>query len=294
MPRRVAAVGEILWDVFPDGPRFGGAPANFACTIAGLGGDSVGVAMVSAVGRDDLGDRAVTILDERLGHTDHVQRNDAATGRVDVVLDEAGVPDYVFAEDSAWDRIAWEASLSEVAAGSSAVCFGTLGQRDARSRETIQRFVESVAADALRILDVNLRSPYDDPAVVRSSLPLANVLKLNDDELEVFRHVFDVGGTEVESLQALAERFDLEVVALTRGGEGSVLLRGDEVDERPGVPTTVVDTVGAGDAFTAALVLGLLEGWPLDVIHGRANRAAAFVCGQSGATPPIPAGLLDD
>ncbi|MDB5298091.1 MAG: iolC 2 [Phycisphaerales bacterium] len=288
----VVGLGEVLWDVFPDGPRFGGAPANFACGVAALSGGRIDACMVSAVGRDvpvDLGRRAVDHLRGRGVDTACVATVDRPTGQVLVELDAAGQASYRFVDDAAWDNLAWSDALAALAGRSAAVCFGTLGQRKPASRATIRRFVAAVPAGCLRVLDVNLRPPFWDAAVVLESLALADVLKLNHEELPVVAGLLGWRGTDADLLARLVETYKLRLVALTRGADGAVLL--DAAGNRsdlPASPTTVRDTVGAGDAFTAALVVGLLDGLPLPAINAWAGRVAAYVTSQSGGTPDLP------
>ena len=287
----IVGLGEVLWDVFPAAAHFGGAPANFACHAAGLGAESW---MVSAVGQDDFGDRALAALRERGVECEHVHRDAAhATGRVLVSLDAAGIASYEFAANTAWDHLGWSEELGLLAARSDAVCFGTLGQRSPVSRETIRRFVEATPQTALRIFDVNLRQRFYDTETIRASLQIANALKLNDQELPIVGVLCGLHAvTSREMLIELAITFDLRLTALTRGPHGSLLLAGSEEDECPAPPTTVVDTVGAGDAFTATLVSGFLRGLPLSTINRHANAVASYVCSQNGATPPLPTELL--
>ena len=288
----IVGLGEILWDVFPDGPRFGGAPANFACSAAAIGGDRVRVAMASGVGRDLLGERAIDTLRDKSVDTRGVMRSDQPTGQVIVQIDELGQAAYEFAEDTAWDHLTWSDSLEQLAQQAHVCCFGTLAQRSETSRQTIQRFVARMSPSSLRIFDINLRPPYHSEAVIAASLQPANVLKLNDDELPVLAEQCQISGDPVALMRQLAERFELDCVALTRGPEGAILVRGEEISQQAGVPTTVVDTVGAGDAFTATLAWGLVRGWELEQVNRAACRVAAFVCSQPGATPPIPADIL--
>ena len=284
--RIVVGLGEVLWDVFPDGPRFGGAPANFACHAAQLGADA---RMASAVGNDELGNKALKALQEKQVKTDCVRQMPYPTGTVTVQLDEAGKASYEFAEDTAWDHLEWSEDLANLAKQSSAVCFGTLGQRSETSRKTIQRFVKAVPAEtSLRVFDINLRPPFYTEEIILESLRLANVLKLNDDELPILAKLCELSGTDVEIMRELSQRYGLRLVALTRGNRGAVLCRDGKVSESAGVETNVVDTVGAGDSFTAALVTGLLEDRELDEINKAACKIAAYVCSQPGATPRIP------
>lgn len=281
---RVVGLGEILWDVFPDGARFGGAPANFACNAAKLGRGMARVSVVSAVGRDSLGEQALAALQSHGVDTSSVQVNAWETGTVHVELDDAGVATYRFAEDTSWDHLAWSQDLEESASSCDAVCFGTLGQRAEPSRETIRRFVTATPPTSLRILDINLRRPYFDDSLLLDSLELANVLKLNDDELVLLAEICGLQGSLAELLPQFAERFGLHVVAVTRGGEGAAIYAGGQLSDLPGEPVEVVDTVGAGDAYTASMTLGLLEGNDLDGVNQEAIATAAAVCGRAGAT----------
>jgi len=283
---RILSCGEVLWDLFPEGARFGGAPANFACHAALLGGD---VTMLSAVGKDIRGDEAVTILRGFGVETTLVQRiADALTGSVGVNVDTAGKPSFEIHAGSAWDLINWtdalEAKLSEV----DAIYFGTLGQRGAVSRATIRRVTELARESGmLRVLDVNLRSPFYDAALIRESIAHASVLKLSDEELSDVATACGIAlDTKPEAtLRSLLTRFGLHLVVMTRGAEGALFVSPNGVIDQPGIPTTVVDTVGAGDSFTAAFVLGILRGDAPEVILQKACEIASAVCSQSGAVP---------
>jgi fructokinase len=283
---RILSIGEVLWDLFPDGPRFGGAPANFACHAAILGAD---VSMLSAVGGDLNGDRAVAILQDFGIDTSMVQRiTDAPTGSVGVSVDASGRPTFEIHAGSAWDRISWTNALEARVAEADAIYFGTLGQRGEMSRATINRIVSKAKSlGLLRVLDVNLRKPFVDAVTIRQSIALASVLKLSDEELpEVAAACAIAMDAKPENmLRALLMRFELDVVVMTRGAEGALLVSPDDVVDQPGIPTIVLDTVGAGDAFTAAFVLGLLRGESHQVVLRRACEVAAIVCSHSGAVP---------
>jgi fructokinase len=214
---------------------------------------------------------------------------DRPTGEVLVKLDAAGRASYEFAADAAWDNLALSRGLEQLAARADAVCFSTLGQRSEISRQTIQRFVQATPAKCLRVLDINLRPPFWNEPIVMQSLQAANVLKVNDAELSVLADMLGWSGTDHELLQQLIDKFSLQLVTLTRGAAGAVLLsESGERSDLPGQPTVVVDTVGAGDSFTAALVIGLLSGFPLATINAWGNCVAAFVSSQPGATPHFP------
>lgn len=288
MKQQIVGLGEILWDVFPDGPRFGGAPANAACSAAELAGGSARVVMVSGVGEDPLGEEALAALQAHGVDVRGVQRNQWPTGRVDVTLNAAGMASYRFAENSAWDHLIWDEEAAHLAATTSAVCFGTLGQRHGETQLFIRMFVSAVPDAALRVLDVNLRAPYDDDRVILESLELCNVLKLNDEELPRVASLCRCEGDAVDVLHRLAERYHLKAIALTRSAEGAVLLSQGRLSERGGRSVTVADTVGAGDAYTAAMMLGLLAGREVDAINRWAIDVASYACGVAGGTMPFP------
>lgn len=287
-PPAILSCGEVLWDLFPDGPRFGGAPANFACHAALLGAK---VSLLSAVGDDARGREASAILQGFGLDTSLIRRiADAPTGAVGVTVDAAGTPSFDIRGDAAWDQIAWTPELAARLAAVDAVYFGTLGQRRAMSRSTIQQSLRAARARGIpRVLDVNLRRPYFDAALIRESLAHCSVLKLSDEELP---EVADACGITLEhapadTVRALQARFALEVVAMTRGAGGALLVSRSETVDQPGIPVAVVDTVGAGDAFTAALVIGLLRADPLQTIARVACATAAGVCAHAGAVPEL-------
>jgi fructokinase len=285
----IVGIGEILWDVFPDGPRFGGAPANFACSTAELSRGSARVCMVSAVGDDDLGHAALQSLTSHGVDSRCVQINDRETGQVLVELDPHGVARYRFAENSAWDALRMTDDLRTLATSTDAVCFGTLGQRSQCSRDTIQAFVKAVPSSALRVLDVNLREPFYSDELILASLAMANVLKLNDAELPMVARLCGCSGSTSEMMRQLSEQYHLRCVAVTRGTAGAIVVANNAISDLPGITVDVVDTVGAGDAFTAALILGLLGGQEIHEVNRRAIEVASYVCSQAGATPGFPA-----
>jgi len=289
----IIGLGEILWDVFPDGAHFGGAPANFACSVAELCGEEMDVYIAGSVGHDDLGRSAIELLNARGVNTSCVSLADQPTGQVLVELDDAGRASFEIAADTAWDNLAASNELHQLASRADAVCFGTLGQRSDVSRQTIQRFLRATRPDCLRILDINLRPPFWNEEIVLQSFELANILKLNDTELAVVADMLGWKGADQELLEQLMDRFSLQLVALTRGVGGALLqsAAGQHCD-LPGNPVAIVDTVGAGDAYTAVLAIGTLNGLPLEIINAWANRVAGFVCSQPGATPHLPNHLL--
>lgn len=284
---KTAAIGELLFDRFPDRDRLGGAPCNVAAMLSQFGLDSH---LISAVGRDRLAGRALAELAELGVNTSAVQTNELPTGEVRVSLDSHGKPTYTFAEQSAWDQIRWTPALAELAPTFDAVCFGTLAQRNG-SGETIRTFLRHTREDALRVFDLNLRAPFYNREVVLETLQLANILKLNDEELPILAGFFGVKPEEVIP-RLLAG--NIELVALSLGPEGAELHRRGECSRAPaGELEKMVDSVGAGDSFTATLIAGLLRGLPLDRINRHGNRVASYVCSQHGATPALPDSLKE-
>jgi fructokinase len=281
----VVGLGEILWDVFPEGKQLGGAPLNFSHHCAQLGAEAY---PVSAVGPDADGAEIRQILAAKNLPDLHVQTDPAhPTGRVNVTLKE-GKPTYEILRDVAWDYIRFDENLRNLAARADAACFGSLAQRNSASREAIHAFLDAMRPDSLRIFDINLRQDFYSREIIESSLRRANILKLSDEELPVLAAMFDLPGDASAQLRRLRELFDLRLVAYTRGGSGSLLLTATESSDHLGLPTEVLDTVGAGDSFTATLCTGLLQNLPLAEINIRANQVAAFVCSQAGATPTLP------
>lgn len=280
----VVGLGELIWDVFPEGRRLGGAPSNFAYLSRLLGAEA---AVASRVGRDPLGAEAL----ERLGRagvsTRYVQTDDShPTGTVGCVVGAGGEAHFNVNLNSAWDYIEWTREWEGLAARAGVVCFGTLGQRHPAARATVTRFVEATRADALRLFDVNLRHSFFTPEMLARSLALSTVVKLNEDELEAAAGMLALGASgAVASADALLRRFDLDLVAVTRGARGSLLVSREGADEHAGFPARVADTVGCGDAFAAALALCRRRGAPLALSNEIANRVGAWVATQTGATP---------
>jgi fructokinase len=283
---KLIGIGEVLWDLLPGGRQLGGAPANFAYHAGALGAEA---RIVSRVGCDDAGRELIRRLEQLGIPADCVEEDPAApTGTVSVEVAADGQPQFTIHENVAWDRISGEAAGRRAVSSADAVCFGSLAQRSEISRRTIRALLETAPAGSLCIFDVNLRQQFYSREVIEESLALANVLKVNETELPCLAEMFRLPADERGRLAELARRFELRLVAYTRGRRGSLLYRQGQWSEHPGVPTTVADTVGAGDSFTAALALGLLVGWSLEQVNRRANELAAYVCSQRGATPELP------
>jgi len=307
----VVGVGEVLWDQLLTGPQLGGAPANFAYHAHALGAHSQ---VITRVGNDDLGREIIRRFHALSLPENTVQVHDAApTGTAKVSLTGDGLAHFTIQENVAWDYLSATDEALATASAADAICFGSLAQRSATSRNTIQRLVAAAPAHALRVFDINLRQHYYSRGLIEQSLHLANVLKLNAEELPTLAAMCSPdtpvrvpapgqsttqkelsARSETEHhIQQLAQTYDLQLVALTRGATGSLLYQQKDGAERwsdcPSRPVQVVDTVGAGDSFAAALVLGLLQNMDLDEINSIANEVARYVCSQPGATPSLPA-----
>ena len=288
----VIGVGEVLWDLLLTGPQLGGAPANFAYHAHALGANAQ---LITRVGKDDYGREIIRRFHEMGLQETTVQIDETVpTGTAKVALSGDGLAHFTIQENVAWDFIAATDEAVAVARRAHAICFGSLAQRCEVSRSTIQCLVAATPPDALRVFDINLRQQFYSRDVIEQSLQLANVLKLNDDELPRLADMFGLTGSTKDQIGRLARTFGLRLVALTRGPNGSLLYQkdSDNNDARwsdcPSRPVKVVDTVGAGDSFTAAMVMGLLRKMDLDEINAIANEVARYVCSQPGATPVLP------
>ena len=249
----IAGLGELLWDMLPSGPQLGGAPVNFAYFASLLGEEGI---VASRVGRDALGDRAVARIAGLGLPTDAIQRDEVyPTGTVDVALGPDGQPGFTINGDVAWEHMTWTPGWSALAARADAVCIGTVARHQAESANAVTAFLEALKPSALRLFDVNLRQDRYSVALLHDSFQCAHIAKLNDE------------------------------VCVTRGAEGSLLVTASETVAHPGVPVDVVDTIGAGDAFTAVLASGFLRGVPLERVSEAANRLGAWVASQTGAMP---------
>lgn len=281
-------LGEILWDMLPAGTFLGGAPANFAFHANQLGARGL---VVSAVGSDELGTKLFAELGQLNVPTDGLRRTIHPTGTVTVTT-IAGQPTYIIHTDVAWDHIPFDAGLQAIAQQADAVCFGSLAQRSPQSRSTIQSFLAATPKDCWRVFDINLRQNFYDVTTIQAALDLTHVLKLNHEELPIVARLLGLPADPEDALSALLKTYGLRLIALTRGSGGSSLISKWRTSNHPGYPVEhIADTVGAGDSFTAALVMGLLHGDDLDTIHDRAARLASYVCTQRGATPRLPEDL---
>lgn len=281
---KLIGLGELLWDLFPSGARLGGAPANFAFIALLLGAESH---VVSCLGNDDLGREARRQLESHGLDTTHIQTDsDHPTGTVQVTVSANGTPAYSIVENVAWDHVRWTPDLANLARTADSVCFGTLAQRSAVTRETIRRFLDYTRPDCLRILDANCRKPFCDPAILTASLAKANVLKCSAEELHIVLAASSITASdEVTAAAALQQKYGFKLVCITRGDRGSVVVTSDATELHPGVTVEVADTVGAGDAFLAAMTVAMLNGLSLQQTSEAANHIAAWVASKPGAMP---------
>lgn len=288
----VIGMGEALWDVLPSGKKMGGAPANFAYHVSQFGVDSVAV---SALGDDELGKE---LLGEyaKANLQVSMQTVPYPTGTVQVTVDEKGVPAYDICQGVAWDNIEFTDELKDLASKASVVCFGSLAQRNAVSRATINAFIDAMPDDAehMKVFDINLRQAFYSKEIIEQSLSKCNILKINDDEIVVVRELLGIEASEQKAIcKALIDAYDLRMVILTCGAQGSYVLTTEGEESWMDTPKVdVVDTVGAGDSFTGAFVAALLDGKSIRAAHELAVRVSAYVCTQAGAMPVLPSELL--
>ncbi len=295
----VVGIGEALFDCLPEGRKLGGAPANFAYHVSQFG---LNGCAISAIGDDELGNEIIDTFEKV--HLPYVLPVvEQPTGTVKVTLDEKGVPQYEICLGVAWDNIPLTNEMLSIAHRSQAICFGSLAQRSETSRETIQAFLDAAPADALKVFDINLRQSWYTAEVIAESLQRANILKINDEELDVVATMLLGEPTIPGALIAedpektrricreLIARYDLKMLILTCGAIGSYVFTANEESYVATPKVLVADTVGAGDSFTATFVAQILLGRTIREAHERAVKVSAFVCTQHGAMPVLPAEL---
>jgi fructokinase len=289
----VVGLGELLWDLLPAGKQLGGAPANFAYITSLLGDEGI---PASRLGQDDLGAQAISRLNQLGLPTVHIQKDaDHPTGTVNVEVDSAGQPRFEILEGVAWDFLEWTPLWQTLAQKADAVCFGSLAQRSPKTRATICSFVRATRPDAVRVFDVNLRQEFYSAEVLAESMQLATIVKLNHEELSRIMGLFELEHRgEEPSARQLAALYNLKLVCITRGDGGSLLANASGCSVHQGFQVKVADTVGAGDAFTAALIHEYLRGVPLERMNDVANRVGSWVASQVGATPAPSAGGMEE
>lgn len=283
----VVGIGEVLWDILPEGKKLGGAPANFAYHVSQFGLDSI---VVSAVGGDKLGKEIMeNLTDKQLNM--FIEEVQYPTGTVLVELDNNGIPCYDIKENVAWDNIQFTDRLKAIAEKTTAVCFGSLAQRNVISRETIKTFLELVPnkKGIYKIFDINLRQGFYTKEILCRSMEQCNILKINDEELITVSRLFGYPGIDLQDkCWILLAKYKLEMLILTCGVNGSYVFTPGNVSFVETPKVQVADTVGAGDSFTAAFISALLMKKTIREAHQLAVNVSAFVCTQNGAMPQLP------
>lgn len=304
MENYIVGLGEILFDCLPEGKKLGGAPANFAYHVSQFGLNGIAV---SAIGKDDNGEEIKQILSGVPSLKYHLEEVDEATGTVQVTLNEHGVPQYDICLGVAYDNIPWTPAVEEIARNTRAVCFGSLAQRTVVSRQTIQKFLDTMPSlGSLKVFDINLRQQWYSREIIEESLERCNVLKINDDEVVIIAQLFDLGAirqpTRENPLQIvdfedqcrdLMRMYDLQMIILTCGAYGSYVIDAKGVSFKHTPEAKVADTVGAGDSFTGSFCAAILAGRPITEAHELAVDVSTFVCTQHGAMPQYPQELTE-
>lgn len=281
--QNVIGIGELLWDILPSEKKLGGAPCNFVYHAQQQGANGM---VISAVGDDNLGMEIMDVLKEKKIFTGLIQVNDRPTSKVDVTLNRGGIPEYRIHENVAWDYIKFNQKIAKLVAEADIICFGSLAQRSVITRQTIEKILKSCKADALIVFDINLRQSYFGKEIIENSLKLCNVLKLNEDELPIVSEFLKLSSPDDEGqIKELIKKYHLQLVAFTRGSEGSLLVTPTEKSELATPKVQVKDTIGAGDSFTAAMMVGFSKEQSLEELHRKAVEISGFVCASVGAMP---------
>ena len=280
MKQLIVGLGEILWDCLPEGKKLGGAPANFAFHARLFGADSVAI---SAIGRDELGDEILRELDEK-GLKYLLPRVEQETGTVQVTLDSEGIPSYEIKTGVAWDNIPFLPEIEQLAEKCDCVCYGSLAQRNDVSRNTIKEFLKRTPQKCLKIFDINLRQQFYTKELIHDNLLACNVLKINDEELDIVAEMYGYSDLSVEDkCLRLLEEYQLKMLVLTCGVNGSYVFAPGQKSFMETPKVEVADTVGAGDSFTGAFAASLLAGKSIQEAHQLAVKVSAFICTQKGA-----------
>ncbi len=287
MPYKIVGIGEVLWDVFLHGKKLGGAPANFAYFAKNLGQDGIAA---SRIGSDPLGREILDSLKE-IGLTEDFIQIDLKhpTGTVEVRVDDNGQPDYIIHRNVAWDFLELDDSWKELSREVDVICFGTLAQRSLRSRKTIIDFLKMSGNSTIKVFDINLRQNFYSLKTIIQSLELATIFKLNDMELKLLKNLMGSAGekNDISFCKKLLGTYGIKLVCITRGKDGSLLIDRNGYYDHPGYKVSVVDTVGAGDAFTAAMAVEYLDGGTLEEMSNSANRLGSWVSSHTGPTPAL-------
>jgi fructokinase len=279
----IIGFGELLWDILDNEKLLGGAPANFGYHCQQSGAEA---RIVSAIGNDDFGDEIIEHFENKGLMTDYLQRtSNHPTGTVTVKVNAQGIPSYTIHEPVAWDYIEWNEVLQSLAQSADAICFGSLSQRSPVSKATLQKMLASVSQRCLKVFDINLRPPFYNTAILAESLELATIIKMNVEEAIIVGDMFQWGSDVQVIVKELFKKFNFQLIAITYGEEGSRLFTPGKESFMKVNAVKIADTIGAGDSFTAALITGWLNQFPLAEIHTLATNLSAYVCTQRGAMP---------
>jgi len=288
---KIAGIGEVLWDVFGEQKAFGGAPANFACYCNAFGAEAY---VISCMGNDKPGREGLDFLVSHGVNISGIVISEAfETGIVNVELDAEGKPEYEIRKNVAWDNIPFTKEMEEIAKKMDVVCFGSLSQRNIISKTSIEKFLDVTSPECLRMFDINIRENYYSDDIILSSLKRANALKINDDELPLLAKLLGISGSDEEQVNAILKQYNLKLVILTCGAKGALMVSENELSfEAAPKPQSIISTVGAGDSFTAAAIVGYLQYKKLSEINKHANAVASYVCTQTGAVPILLENLI--
>lgn len=291
MGKNILAIGEVLWDLLPSGKQLGGAPANFTHTAQCLEANAT---LLSRIGEDQAGKELLQVFQDKNLSTDLLQiDNSKPTGVVHIHFTDKGEPYYQIENTVAWDYIAVTPQALAAAAQADAIYFGSLSQRSATTASTLSTLLAAAPEQATIVFDLNLRQDFFNRQIIEASLQAATVAKLNHEELAELSKLFNLQGTSEQKIHWLAERYQINTVALTNGAEGSILYHQGEWSYQPTKAEIIVDTVGAGDAFTAALTAAFIHGLDAEASHQLAADTAAYLCSQSGGMPNLPTSISE-
>jgi len=284
---KIVGIGEVLWDVFPHSRKLGGAPANFVYFVKKLGQNGL---VTSKVGDDFLGKEIMDSLFKLGLAGDFIQiDSEHPTGTVDVKIDDNGQPDYIINKNVAWDFLEFSDRWKKLAKEADVICFGTLAQRSLKSRRTIIDFLKMARSSTIKVFDINLRQNFYSLKTISQSLELTTILKLNTEELVILKNLMGYSSekNDINFCRRLMNEYGIKLVCLTMGEDGSLLIDESDYYNHPGYKISVADTVGAGDAFTAAMVIQYLEGRTLEEMSNSANILGSWVSSQIGPTPVL-------
>jgi len=287
MPKKIAAFGELLWDLLPNGKVLGGAPANFIYRINSFGDYGT---LLSKVGNDKAGREARKSL-LRLGVSDENIQTDYEfpTGSVKVKIDELGNADYNILTDVAYDHIEINAEMMDAFSQADCVCFGTLVQRYGISKNTLRELIHE-SSDVVKCMDINLRRNCYTATTIEDSLRMTNILKTNNEELLITKYLLNLRHSNLKDLaQETIEKYNLDILLCTLGENGAFCITKEGLSYYdPGYQIDLIDTVGSGDAFSAGFVHYYMNGHPIEEALRFGNAAGAMVATTTGATTPIP------